>query len=161
MVPASFNIYLASTLHHRRYSRLIIALRPKLCLKLFAESWRRLLLVISSTFSIIIQIKIFKIIIIKKIMMNFYSAISISSWSSTTLCGGLSMGCNEQFTIFLKEFFSDALTFLLFVRSVQVLKPVKNSPQNLKRHSSLFLYNVKQCLFEGNSFPRLHQKIKG
>ena len=62
---------------------------------------------------------------------------------------------------FLKDFFSDALTFLLFVRSVQVLKPVKNSPQNLKRHSSLFLYNVKQCLFEGNSFPRLHQKKRG
>lgn len=105
MAPASFNIYLASTLHHRRYSRLIIALRPKLCLKLFAESWRRLLLVISSTFSIIIQIKIFKIIIIKKIMMNFYSAISISPWSSTTLCVGLSMGCNEQFTIFWRNFF--------------------------------------------------------
>lgn len=103
-MPASFNIYLASTLHHRTYSRLIIALRPKLCLKLFAESWRRLLLVISSTFSIIIQIKIFKIIIIK-IMMNFYSAISISSWSSTTLCVGLSMGCNEQFTIFWRNFF--------------------------------------------------------
>lgn len=104
-MPASFNIYLASTLHHRTYSRLIIALRPKLCLKLFAESWRRLLLVISSTFSIIIQIKIFKIIIIIKIMMNFYSAISISSWSSTTLCVGLSMGCNEQFTIFWRNFF--------------------------------------------------------
>ena len=104
-MPASFNIYLASTLHHRTYSRLIIALRPKLCLKLFAESWRRLLLVISSTFSIIIQIKIFKIIIIIKIMMNFYSAISISSWSSTTLCVGLSMGFNEQFTIFWRNFF--------------------------------------------------------
>lgn len=105
-MPASFNIYLASTLHHRTYSRLIIALRPKLCLKLFAESWRRLLLVISSTFSIIIQIKIFKIIIIiRKIMMNFYSAISISSWSSTTLCVGLSMGFNEQFTIFWRNFF--------------------------------------------------------
>ena len=104
-MPASFNIYLASTLHHRTYSRLIIALSPKLCLKLFAESWRRLLLVISSTFSIIIQIKIFKIIIIIKIMMNFYSAISISSWSSTTLCVGLSMGCKEQFTIFWRIFF--------------------------------------------------------
>lgn len=104
-MPASFNIYLASTLHHRTYSRLIIALRPKLCLKLFAESWRRLLLVISSTFSIIIQIKIFKIIIIIKIMMNFYSAISISSWSSTTLCVWLSMGFNEQFTIFWRNFF--------------------------------------------------------
>lgn len=104
-MPASFNIYLASTLHHRTYSRLIIALRPKLCLKLFAESWRRLLLVISSTFSIIIQIKIFKTIIMIKIMMNFYSAISISSWSSTTLCVGLSMGFNEQFTIFWRNFF--------------------------------------------------------